>query len=60
MEKCYYAVIRIDYENVDGTFDADEEGAVAADIVVENALAHAHTIENGIKIINVTNCGESI
>ena len=57
--KTYYAVIRIDFDD-DGTFDECEVGGIAADIVVENALAHAHTIENGIKIINVENCGESV
>ena len=47
-----YAVIRIDYES-----KKNVEGWEVADIVVNNALAHIHTIENGIRIENIENCG---
>lgn len=56
MEKTVYVTIRIDFEH-DGRFDESEVGAMAADVVVERALAHNHTIENGIRIENVENCG---
>ena len=51
-----YVTIRIDYED-DGRFGSYEAEAMAADMVVERALAHNHTIENGIRIENITNCG---
>lgn len=56
MSKTAYVTIRIDFED-DGRFDESEVGAVAADIVVGNALSHIHTIENGIRIENIENCG---
>lgn len=56
MIKTTYVTIRIDYED-DGRYDASEVGAMAADIVVERALAHSHTIEDGIRIENIENCG---
>lgn len=56
MAKTTYVTIRIDFED-DGRYDESEVGAAAADIVVERALAHNHTIEDGIKIENVHNCG---
>ena len=56
MDKTTYVTIRIDYED-DGRYDASEVGAMAADMVVECALAHSHTIENGIRIGNIENCG---
>jgi hypothetical protein len=50
---------------IDGTFDPsrmDEQQAAdtAASKVVNDALAHIHTIENGLKVTNIINCGESI
>ena len=56
MSKTTYVTIRIDYED-DGRYDESEVGAMAADIVVERAMAHNHTIENGIVLENIENCG---
>jgi len=48
--------IRIDYDD-DGRYDKNEVAAMAADLVVERAGYHNHTVENGISIENVENCG---
>lgn len=56
--KTIYVTIRIDYDH-DGRYDESEVGAMAADLVVERAEYHNHTIENGISICNVENCGEN-
>ena len=56
MSKTVYVTVRIDYDD-DGRYDASEVGAMAADLVVERAMAHNHTIENGISIENIENCG---
>lgn len=56
MSKTAYVTIRIDFED-DGRYDEREVCAAAADLVMERALAHNHTIENGISIENVENCG---
>jgi len=59
MTKTTYVTIRIDYEyNGEVNYgDENEICAMAADLVVERALAHSHTIENGIIIDNIENCG---
>lgn len=55
-----YRVIRID-----GEFDTekidDAEQAVQASIekVLSDAMSHTHTVENGIQITDITDCGES-
>lgn len=55
-----YRVIRID-----GEFDTDKiddaEQAVQAGIekVISDAISHTHTVENGIQITDITDCGES-
>lgn len=56
--KTIYVTIRIDYEH-DGRNDESEVGAMAADLVVERAKYHTHTIENGIQIHDIENCGEN-
>jgi hypothetical protein len=56
MSKTTYVTIRIDYED-DGRFGSYEADGIAADMVVARALAHNHTIENGISIENIENCG---
>lgn len=56
MSKTTYVTIRIDYED-DGRFESYEAEEIAADMVVERALAHNHTIEDGISIENIENCG---
>ena len=56
MIKTTYVTLRIDYED-DGRFGSYEAEAIAADMVVNNALAHIHTIEDGIRIENIENCG---
>ena len=58
MEKTTYVTIRIDFED-DGRYDENEVAAMAADLVVERANSHNHTIENGITICNIENCGEN-
>ena len=56
-----YRVIRID-----GQFDTSKNDSVnnaveaAVNKVINDALAHRHTIEDGIEITDVTDCGESI
>ena len=55
-----YRIIRID-----GQFDTDKhesvdqavENAIAK--VINDAMAHSHTIEDGIQITDVTDCGEA-
>jgi len=56
MSRTVYVTIRIDFED-DGRFDESEVGAMAADIVVGNALSCTHSIEEGIRIENIENCG---
>lgn len=56
-----YRVIRID-----GQFDTDrQEGAEAAveravQKVIEDAMSHSHTIEDGMEVTDITDCGESV
>ena len=56
-----YRIIRID-----GQFDTSKNDSVddaveaAVNKVINDALAHRHTIEDGIEITDVTDCGESI
>lgn len=56
--KTIYATIRIDFEH-DGRFDENEIGAIVTDQVINAALSHIHTIENGVQVTNITNCGEN-
>ena len=58
MKRTSYVTFRIDFED-DGRFDENEIAAIAADLVVERASSHNHTIENGIQIHNIENCGET-
>lgn len=55
--KTTYVTIRIDYINHKGLVDEDEEGAYVADLVIEDALAHTHTIDEGFEVVNIENCG---
>ena len=55
--KTTYVTIRIDYINHKGLVDEDEEGAYVADLVIEDALSHTHTIDEGFEIVNIENCG---
>ena len=56
-----YRIIRID-----GQFDTSKNDSVddavttAVDKVINDALAHRHTIEDGVEITDVTDCGESV
>lgn len=56
-----YRTIRID-----GVFDTDKQEDVskaieyAIQMVISDALAHNHTIEEGITITDITDCGESV
>ena len=55
--KTTYVTIRIDYINHKGLVDEDEECAYVADLVIEDALAHTHTIDEGFEVVNIENCG---
>ena len=57
-----YITIRIDFSHDgrytnEGGYDNEDIEAMAGDIVVNNALAHIHTKENGIIIDNIENYG---
>lgn len=56
--KTVYVTVRIDFEH-DGRYDEEEVGGIVADQVIANALSHIHTIENGVQVTNITNCGEN-
>ena len=56
MSKTTYVTVRIDFDD-DGRYDENEVEVMAADLMVERAMAHNHTIENGIRIGNIENCG---
>lgn len=58
-QKTAYIVVRIDYETDGRHEDNAETDALAGDLVVERALAHSGTVEDGIRIVNITNWGES-
>lgn len=61
-QRTTYITIRIDFSHDgrftnEGDYDNEDINAMAGDIVVNNALAHIHTKENGIIIDNIENCG---
>lgn len=56
MDNTVYVTIRIDFES-DGRFDWRDARKMAAEMVVERANAHNHTIEDGISIQNIEFCG---
>lgn len=56
-----YRVIRIDgqfdtskQESADGTIE------LAIQKVINDALSHSHTIEDGVEVTDITDCGDSI
>lgn len=53
-------VVRIDAEYDTARHDARSAAKEAAIKVISDARAHVHTVENGIRIIDIENCGESI
>lgn len=55
-----YRTIRIDYEYDPTRQSAEEAAEYATSKVVSDAIAHTHTIENGLRITDITDCGESI
>ena len=56
-----FRIIRIDGE-ADLEKNPDLESAVESAVakVIADANAHKHTIENGVSITDITDCGESI
>ena len=55
-----YITIRIDYEQ-DGRYENEQDAKdYAASKVIGDALCHTHTIENGIEICDIENCGENL
>lgn len=56
-----YRTIRIDGQ-YDDTRHEDVNGAVEEAVakVLNDARSHTHTIEDGIEITDITDCGESI
>lgn len=54
-----YISLRIDYTFDPNRTDGDNARQTAQEKVVSDALAHIHTVENGVQIENIENCGES-
>lgn len=52
-----YVTLRIDYTFDPSRTDGATARETAADKVLRDALAHAHTIEDGVQIENIENCG---
>ena len=56
-----YRTIRID-----GQYDTDKKDSVDAAIetavqkTIHDALSHSHTIEDGVEVTDITDCGDSI
>lgn len=56
-----YRTIKIDAEyDTDKQTNPEELASEIASMVVSRASAHNHTIEEGIQITDITNCGESV
>lgn len=51
--------IRITFEHDGRMSDRDERNEYVAAKVIGDALSHTHTIENGIQIHDIENCGEN-
>ena len=54
-----YITLRIDYTFDPDRTDGDSARQTAQEKVVSDALAHIHTVEGGVQIENIENCGES-
>ncbi len=52
-----YITVRVDFEH-DGRFDEEDVKDYTSNIIVGSI--NTHSVENGIKINNVENCGENI
>lgn len=55
-----YRVIRIDAQYDPNKLEQKEAIEHAVQKAVSDALAHKHTIENGIEVTDITDCGESV
>lgn len=56
-----YRTIRIDGQFDTSKYDGvDDIVAAAVQKVIEDTLAHIHTVEDGVEITDVTDCGESV
>lgn len=57
MIKTTYVTLRIDYEVNNSQLDESEAREQAAEMVVERASYHNHTVENGVTIESIELCG---
>ena len=55
-----YRVIRIDGTYDPERMDLEQARTAASEKVVSDALAHIHTVENGLQITDIADCGESL
>ena len=55
-----YIVVRIDATYDSNRMDAEEAKEASAIKVIHDAMAHTGTIEDGLQITDITNCGESL
>lgn len=53
-------VIRIDGTYEPSRMDVEQAQAAAAEKIISDARAHMHTIENGLQITDIADCGESL
>lgn len=64
-QRTTYITIRIDFSHDgrftnEGGYETEDINAMAGDMVVNNALAHIHTKEDGIIIDNIEMCGVNL
>lgn len=59
MNDTVYITVRIDYTYDPATTDAAQARAEAQEKVISDAHSHIHTVENGIRILDIENCGEN-
>lgn len=59
--KTIYRVVRIDFEYDGDRFDEEHAATAASNIAISNALAYEdeRDDDNGIRITDLTDCGES-
>lgn len=54
-----YRTVRIDLEYDPARTDIDSAREQAVEKVFSDARAHIHTAENGVRITDITDCGEN-
>ena len=56
-----YRTIRIDVEyDTEKLTDPNDAEAIAAQKVISDVQAHMHTIENGVQIVDIYDCGDPV